>query len=331
MGFELLSAGTRQHQCRRFLRDDRGSSGVHDSIELATESDGRDQCRHGIDQRHAGCCHYRFLHAHQSTLTAMMTTRNHQRGLSLISLLIALTIGIFMLAGLFTLWLQTRNTFQAQGSLGQLQDNERVALTMMANTIQSAGYYPIKENYSVAPPTPLLSQTNAFPASSASSYSYTAPGQFITGTYGGATSSTTSDTIAARFMSDGDALDCLGQLQPKYTVVTNIYTVNAQGYLTCSVSATSSGGATTVTPAMAIVGGVSLLTAYYGVDPGNTGSVTQYMTASNVSGSSYWPYVRSVRVQLTFRNPLAGQSGQTLAVMPTVERVISLAQNTVSL
>jgi type IV pilus assembly protein PilW len=256
----------------------------------------------------------------------MMTTRAKHHGMSLISLMIALTIGAFLLAGLFTLWLQTRNTLNAQGSLAQLQDNERMALTVMANTVQDSGYYPIAENYGASPPSPTLTSANAFPASSASTYSFAA-GQYITGTYGGGTA---SDTVAVRYMSDGNALDCLGQLQPNLVLVTNTYTVNTQGYLTCAVTATTSGGTTTNTSAMPVVSGVSLFTAYYGVDPNNTGSATEYMTATEVASSNYWPYVRSVKLQLTFPNPLSGQAGQN-AELPMIERIVAVTQTTTSL
>jgi type IV pilus assembly protein PilW len=257
----------------------------------------------------------------------MMTIRAKQRGLSLISLMIALTIGAFLLAGLFTLWLQTRNTFNAQGSLAQLQDNERMALTVMANTVQNSGYYPIFENYGTTPPSPLFTAANVFPAASASTYTFGASGQYITGTYGGGTA---SDSITVRYMSDSNALDCLGQAQGNQILVTNTYTVSG-GNLTCAVTATTIGGAVTKTGAMTVVSGVSQFIAYYGVDPNNTGSVTEYLTADDVTSSNYWPDVRSVKLQLTFANPLYGQTGQTKAQMPMIERIVAVAQTTTSL
>ena len=49
----------------------------------------------------------------------MRQTLANQRGVNLISLMIALTIGAFLLAGLFQVWFQTRQTFSAQGQLAQ--------------------------------------------------------------------------------------------------------------------------------------------------------------------------------------------------------------------
>ncbi|RDS84747.1 hypothetical protein DWU98_01935 [Dyella monticola] len=250
----------------------------------------------------------------------MNTIRTRQRGLSIISLLIALTIGVFLLAGLFSLWLQTRNTFNAQGSLAQLQDNERIATTTMANALQSAGYYPLIDNYSTSPPSPLLTLSGALPVAG----DFTAAGQFIYGTHG------TNDTLEVRFMSDGNGLDCQGQQQADKTLVVNEYSIDTNGNLVCTVTTSTYGSTTTSTSsAQTIVPGVSNLLVQYGVDPGNTQSVTQYMTADQVTSGTDWSLVRSVNLQLTFTNPLAGSAangaGQNTTV-PMISRVVVLPQ-----
>jgi type IV pilus assembly protein PilW len=268
----------------------------------------------------------------------MNSIRTNQRGLSLISLLIALTIGVFLLAGLFDLWLQTRNTFQAQGYLAQVQDSERMALTVMANTIQSAGYYPLWENYStsssVPPPTPLLSTLNAFPTAA----NFSVAGQYISGTT--LTTATgvyaAGDLIVVRYMADtganGKQLDCLGQSHTNLTIVTNTYSVSsgANPALQCEVDTESTSGAVTLGTPQAVIANVSNLTALYGVDPTNTGSVTEYLDATAVGSSAFWPSVRSVVVQLQFNNPMYGQSGQTKKTF-TVTRVVAVPQITVSI
>lgn len=254
----------------------------------------------------------------------MNSIRTNQRGLSLISLLIALTIGVFLLAGLFDLWLQTRNTFLAQGSLAQLQDNERMALTVMANTIQSAGYYPLAENYATTPPPTPWNTLNAFPANT----QFATAGQYIVGTTGTAPA---SDTIVVRYMTDKNNLnefDCLGQTHADDTLVTNTYTSDGTN-LTCQVVSTTAGGAATTAGPLPVVAGVTQISALYGIDPTGTGSVTEYLDGSAVTNTN-WPYVRSVSVQLTFKNPLSGQVGQSKASF-TVTRVISIPQTSVSI
>ncbi|MFC3650622.1 PilW family protein [Dyella humi] len=254
-------------------------------------------------------------------------TRAHQRGLSLISLLIAMTIGVFLLAGLFNVWLQTRNTFNAQNSLAQLQDAERMAVTTMASIVQSGGFYPLGDNYSTnpAPPSPLFTPTNVFTASG-----NFAAGQYIWGSKGtSGSASNPSDTIYVRFMSDGSALDCLGQSQSDRALVTNTYTIDASGNLKCGVTSVLN-GATTTTPSQTVVSGISSMTTTYGVDPGGTGSATQYMNASAVTSNAYWSYVRSVKIQLIFTNPLASQTGQPATVNP-ITRIVAVTQTTNSI
>lgn len=258
----------------------------------------------------------------------MKTNRRHQRGLSLISLLVALTIGVLLLAGLFDLWLQTRNTFNAQDSLAQLQESERNALTLMGNVVQSGGYYPLADNYSTTQPipNPLLNQKTAFIAGTFGGVNFTTA-QFISGTGAAGENS----TISVRFMGGvlegaNKTLDCLGQVQPDQAQVTNTYQIDANGNLTCSVSSTLK-GATTNTGPQIIVSGISSMDILYGVDPLNTGSATQYMYGANVTKSNYWAYVRSVKIQLTFKNPLAGQPGQP-ATMPPITRIVAVTQTT---
>jgi type IV pilus assembly protein PilW len=268
----------------------------------------------------------------------MNSIRAQQRGLSLISLLVALTIGVFLLAGLFDLWLQTRNTFQAQGNLAQVQDNERMALTVMANTIQSAGYYPLWENYStsstVPPPTPLLNTANAFPTTA----TFTTAGQYISGSTLTAATGVyaAGDQIVVRYMTDngsnGKQLDCLGQSHTNLTIVTNTYSVSPSPnqYLQCEVDVETTAGAVTTGTPQPVIAGVTELTALYGIDPTNTGSATEYLNATGVGGGAYWPSVRSIMIQLQFNNPLYGQAGQTKKTF-TVTRVIAVPQTTVSI
>jgi type IV pilus assembly protein PilW len=258
-------------------------------------------------------------------LSAITMSRRHQRGLSLISLLIALTIGVFLIAGLFDLWLQTRNTFNAQGSLAQLQQNERDALTLMGNVVQDGGFYPLADNYSTTPPSPLFNQKTAFLAGTFGGVDF-ATAQYISGTGAAAGNSTISVRFVGGVQGGNPTLDCLGQVQPDKALVTNTYQIDANGNLTCAVSSTLN-GAVTNTPAQTIVSGISQMVILYGVDPTNTGSATQYMYGSTVTSDNDWAFVKSVKIQLTFKNPLAGQTGQKTTV-PAITRIVAVTQTT---
>ena len=68
--------------------------------------------------------------------------RGGQRGFTLIEILIALLIGVFLLAALLTIVQANRRVYGDQSQLAQLQDSERMAMTLMTDVIQMAGYYP---------------------------------------------------------------------------------------------------------------------------------------------------------------------------------------------
>ena len=247
---------------------------------------------------------------------------SNQRGVTLISLMIALLIGSFLLAGLFQVWFQTRQTFSAQGQLALLQDNERMALTIMANTIQTGGYYPIYLNYKVPLPSPLYSQTGSLPIAG----DFAAAGQYI---YGSTTTTgtTTSDSLEVRFVADPNTLDCQGQADtPTGSIVINTYSVSG-GNLVCTVTVTNLAGTTLSTrTSLPIVTGVASLAMRYNVAIPGSSPTYEYMTAANVNANNYWGFVQSAQITLTFNNPLYGQSGQTQTTLSPISRIVALTQ-----
>ena len=64
------------------------------------------------------------------------------RGFTLVEILIALLIGLFLMGALITIVQANRTVFGNQNKLAQMQDGERMAMTMIADVIQSAGYFP---------------------------------------------------------------------------------------------------------------------------------------------------------------------------------------------
>jgi type IV pilus assembly protein PilW len=75
-------------------------------------------------------------HEHTSTL------RCRHRGFTLTEVMVAITLAVFLLMGLFSVLQQTRNASNETTGLSQLQDDERVAMTILTDTIQQAGYTP---------------------------------------------------------------------------------------------------------------------------------------------------------------------------------------------
>ena len=68
--------------------------------------------------------------------------RGRQFGFTLIELMVAILIGLFLIGGLLTLVGAMKRTGGIQDNLTQMQDNERLAMTLLTDTVQSAGYYP---------------------------------------------------------------------------------------------------------------------------------------------------------------------------------------------
>ena len=51
-------------------------------------------------------------------------------------------IGLFLLGGLLTIVQTNRAVFGNQNQLALLHDSERMAMTLIADVVQSAGYFP---------------------------------------------------------------------------------------------------------------------------------------------------------------------------------------------
>ena len=73
------------------------------------------------------------------TLTRRMSSIS-QRGFSLIELMIAMTIGLIVLAGVGYLYLESRQAFRSMDNLSRMQESARYALEIMARDIRMAGY-----------------------------------------------------------------------------------------------------------------------------------------------------------------------------------------------
>ena len=229
---------------------------------------------------------------------------SRQFGLGLIELLIAIAIGLMIVGAMMSVLFSTRSTSLAQSGLSQLQDDQRLALTMLTNTIQASGYFP----------NPLTSTyTTELPANA----TFVNAGQGVAGTTGGAAP---GDTLIIRYeegTADG-TLDCNGSVNGTGAnlVVVNTFSVDASGNLTCSVN-----GAT----ARALAGSVQNFQVLYGVAANGKASVTRYIAASAMTATN-WKNVISVRVTLTFANPLASQPGQPATLAPITQIIPLLSR-----
>jgi type IV pilus assembly protein PilW len=214
----------------------------------------------------------------------------NQRGVSLVELMVAMVIGMFLVLGLGTMFVSMRQTFIARQGLSSLQDSERMAMTFLGAGIQGAGFYPMANPPAVTTQFPAV--TNSF-----------ASGQSIFGTVGAAN----TDTLSVRFVTAAvgtNVQGCSTGLAAS-TAVTDVFSV-AGGNLVC----TENGAVNN------LVAGVAGMSVLYGVDTAGSGSVTQYVDANSVT----WSQVKTVSITLVFNNPLSGQAGQPATI--NVTRVV---------
>jgi type IV pilus assembly protein PilW len=217
-----------------------------------------------------------------------------ERGFTLIELMIALVIGLFITAGLVTLVQAMKRTTTSQTGLSQLQDNERMGMSLIANAVQSAGYYP----------NPLLNTSTTF-FTAISTPVTLAAGQSMSGSANA--TAALGDVITLRYTTAGadNVLNCAGTTSATQKTWTATFSIDANSNLQCSLY----DGTTTVL--VPLVAGVTKLQVLYGVQTNATAlfnSADTYLAAASVTN---WGLVRSVKVTLTFANPLAGQPGQS--------------------
>ncbi len=236
-----------------------------------------------------------------------------QLGFSLIELMIALLIGLFLVGGLLTVMQQNKRTFTSQNSLSVLQDNERLAMTMITDVIQQAGYFP---NPTVNSAPTMLPAYSSGPAGAMLS------SQSINGTY---LAAAPGDTITARYTTaSGDGVvNCIGAPNTSganYSYVST-FKINPQNQLICTTEAGI---------AYPLVNGVVNLSVLYGVNTlGTSNNVDTYMNASQVT-PAWWNKVLSIRVSLTFTNPLwvNGQAGIPQPQFYVLSRDIAIMNQT---
>lgn len=264
--------------------------------------------------------------------------RHAQLGYTLIELSISIVIALFLMAGLLTLVMHTRNTSTAQNQLQQLQENERIAMTILANVVQEAGYFP---DPTLNTTTSLGGETDSGLGVGGTGSVTFATGQSIAGLSGAAAP---GDILVARFVapiSDASGviansiITCGGTTNTaavthQFTNIFQVATVNGTTYLQCILKDVTGGTSQTVN----LVPGLYDMQVLYGVATGTDTNVAEYLPAASVQSTNNWANVTSVKVRLYFQLPRYGFSGgQTNSAATSsavtnqtqyVERVIGL-------
>ncbi|HEV2287080.1 MAG TPA: PilW family protein [Steroidobacteraceae bacterium] len=238
--------------------------------------------------------------------------RRNARGFTLVELMVTIAIALFLLGGLVTIVQTVRRAYTSQQALVQLQDQQRFAITLLTDVIQSGGYFDNPTGDTVLSALPAVAPNFG-------------SGQAFYGTQGAAAPAA-GDTIYVRFrtaQNDG-IINCSGSQNTAFNpdhVYTNEFYVNpGTGQLMCSLDGAAG---------VPLVNGVVNLQIYYGVKrsvPFSDYNVDTYEQANAMQVPNDWDQISSVRVVVTFANPLWGSPNQPVTTQQyiTFERVIQV-------
>jgi type IV pilus assembly protein PilW len=200
----------------------------------------------------------------------MKAAKVKQSGFSLVSMMIASAIGIFLIGGAGKVYVDSKNTFNARSSVAAAVENYRFALQDMRRALVMAGRgIPASQNGDLT--------SGPFP-----------------GVANGAVDSdggnTGSSVVAVRYASGPAPCGLSGDVT---TTITVLFSVDADGDLVCSVEAPS-----TATYSQPLVSGIAQMRVLYGVDSDADGIANRYLTTSVVDDGNLWINVVSARIGL---------------------------------
>jgi len=79
-------------------------------------------------------------------VTGYSTTSTRNRGFSLVEMMVAIVIGLILLAGVSSVMVSTKRSYNTQDSLGRMQENARIAMVIMERDLRNAGYMGCNNN-----------------------------------------------------------------------------------------------------------------------------------------------------------------------------------------
>ena len=201
--------------------------------------------------------------------TLIFKSQGRQHGLSLVELMIAMTIGLILLAAMAYLFLGTRQTSRTQDDLSRLQETGRIALDVVGQMVRHARYvdYP-NTNWDLAHPG-------------------------VAWLVAGNGTGTAADSVTVRFepTSAGDT-DCTGAnvvnaALPHSNLVQATLSINGSNELVCN------NGATTAV----LFGDVENMQITYGIDTTGDSAADSYVdTPANIN------QVVAIRIALLVRS-----------------------------
>lgn len=202
---------------------------------------------------------------------------NKIKGFSLISLMIASSIGIFLVAGISTVFVSSKTTYNFRAAAALSHENTRFAIQDLQRNLVLAGrgINPDPSSYSSG----LDDGKRTFPAYANKKSAAETTGIVNIDDQG-------SSIIAVRYTSGPSPC---GELGTVATTTTIRFFINANNELVCERVGVYQ---------RPLVSGIIRMRALYGIDTDNTGSANQYLEASIVENEGHWNNVVSIRIGL---------------------------------
>lgn len=194
----------------------------------------------------------------------------NQRGVSLIEIMVALTISLFLMAGILNIFISSKQSYQIGRSLAELQENMRFVSDYLPKFIRLSGYRSTPDN------TNFTSKATVFNASE--------PFVQVISNLG----INNSDILSIRYQGSGDGagtpdntvMDCLNQALDANQIATNMLSINANLDLECqSINPNAPSNVTSEV----LVSGVEQMKILLGEDLDNDKTADRYVP-SNVAG-----------------------------------------------
>jgi type IV pilus assembly protein PilW len=241
-----------------------------------------------------------------------MKALKRQRGFSLVELMIGMTIGLFLLAGLTNIFSQSRRTYAYQQAQAGQQTNERLGVAVLTTELQQAGFAQMTDIY-------ILNRAGQYPNTA-----LFGAGEAISGTEGNANVTVNgvgvvnypNDTLAVRYWDGPGIVDCVGVPVPPATLSVDEIAINGVN-LTCATN----GGAPRplmgddlgpVAQQLRVLG----MAVAYGVDTNGDESIDTYQRAGGILN---WNQVRVAEVELTIQS--GDRPPETLSFAVTLENM----------
>lgn len=224
-----------------------------------------------------------------------MSKRYRQNGFSLVELMIGLSIGLFLLAGLVSFFGQNQRAYSYQQAQSGQQGSERLANVVLSTALQQAGFATMTNER-------IINRAALFPA-----VAPFAAGQSVVGTEGSATVTVNgagtqtfpNDTLAVRYTDGAGIVDCVGIPVPIGTLSADVLAVDGIN-LSCSTNGAAARALMgddqgPVAQQIRFLG----MAVAYGLDTNNDESVDSYQRANGVTD---WNQVRVAEIELIIQS-----------------------------